>query len=248
MKNLLIFDLDSTLAPSKSFLDADMADLLIKLLEHKKVGVISGGNFSQFEKQLLKSLPIENNHLKNLFLQPTSGTRLYIWNERWCEEYAEILSVDERQHILKVVDTIFNASNIVQKNPINGPLMQDRETQITISALGQHAPLPEKISWDPDQKKRLELVAQLKAELPQYEITIGGTTSIDITRKGINKAYGIQKLIDFLHIPKDEVLFVGDALYPGGNDFPATTLGIDCEKVESPEDTKIIIKRILNES
>ena len=42
MKRLIVFDLDGTLAPSKSSLDAEMAALLNKLLGFIKVAVISG--------------------------------------------------------------------------------------------------------------------------------------------------------------------------------------------------------------
>ena len=56
MKKLVIFDLDGTLAESKSSLDAEMATLLARLLEVVKVAVISGGAWPQFEKQVLSYL------------------------------------------------------------------------------------------------------------------------------------------------------------------------------------------------
>jgi hypothetical protein len=43
MKSLIIFDLDGTLAESKSSLDGEMAALLGRLLEVVKVAIISGG-------------------------------------------------------------------------------------------------------------------------------------------------------------------------------------------------------------
>jgi hypothetical protein len=56
MKKLIIFDLDGTLAESKSSLDAKMAALLSALLSIVKVAVISGGNWQQFKEQLLSNL------------------------------------------------------------------------------------------------------------------------------------------------------------------------------------------------
>jgi phosphomannomutase len=57
MKKLIVFDLDGTLAKSKSSLDAEMSTLLSALLGVVKVAVISGGNWTQFQKQLLSLLP-----------------------------------------------------------------------------------------------------------------------------------------------------------------------------------------------
>jgi phosphoglycolate phosphatase-like HAD superfamily hydrolase len=76
MKKLIVFDLDGTLAESKSSLDAEMVTLLGALLGIVKVAVISGGNWPQFETQLLTHLPYDE-HLKNLSLLPTCGTRFY---------------------------------------------------------------------------------------------------------------------------------------------------------------------------
>ena len=45
MKRLIVFDLDGTLAESKSSLDSEMTELLHKLLDIVKVAVISGGDW-----------------------------------------------------------------------------------------------------------------------------------------------------------------------------------------------------------
>ena len=52
MKKLVIFDLDGTLAESKSPVDAEMAELLRGLLAVAKVAIISGGDWPQFEKHV----------------------------------------------------------------------------------------------------------------------------------------------------------------------------------------------------
>ncbi len=74
---------------------------------------------------------------------------------------------------------------------------------------------------------------------------LGGTTSIDVTRPGIDKAYGIHKLRDMLHIPIEQMLYVGDAIFPGGNDYAALQAGVDCIAVRDPEDTKRVIQTII---
>jgi hypothetical protein len=76
MKRLIVFDLDGTLAPSKSSIDTEMVNLLNSLLAIVKVAVISGGAWPQFEQQVLARLR-PDACLKNLSLLPTCGTKFY---------------------------------------------------------------------------------------------------------------------------------------------------------------------------
>ena len=74
---------------------------------------------------------------------------------------------------------------------------------------------------------------------------LGGATSIDITKPGIDKAYGISKLRDILGIAIEEMIFVGDALFPGGNDYPAKEAGVVSIRVRDPDETKRVIEAII---
>jgi phosphomannomutase len=126
-----------------------------------------------------------------------------------------------------------------------GKLIEDRGSQITFSALGQQAPLEEKKKWDPDFARRRKIKTILDALIPEFSVRMGGATSIDITKPGIDKAYGIRKLRDILGVEIKEMIFIGDALFPGGNDHPATETGIVCIQVRDPDETKRVIKAIL---
>jgi hydroxymethylpyrimidine pyrophosphatase-like HAD family hydrolase len=74
---------------------------------------------------------------------------------------------------------------------------------------------------------------------------MGGTTSIDVTKPGIDKAYGVRKLRDILGISLKEMIFIGDALFTGGNDYPAEQAGVFSIPVRGPEDTKRVIEAII---
>ena len=242
MKKLVAFDLDGTLALSKQPLDADMAGRIADLLDVCLVDIISGGDWPQFEKQVVSRLP-ERAKLANLFIQPTTGTKLYRWSGEWKPVYAELFSADERHQIEKALDEAVKAEGL-DEGQTWGDRIEDRGSQITFSGLGQDAPLVAKNAWDADRSKREALQRRLRAALPDLSINIGGSTSIDITRQGVDKQYGLKKLLPVAGVAAAEVLFVGDAIYPGGNDYPAKEMGLDTIKVDEIEQTRLVISTV----
>jgi phosphomannomutase len=243
VKKLIVFDLDGTLAESKSSLDAEMSGLLHDLLAIVKVAVISGGDWPQFEKQLLSNLP-HDERLANLPLLPTCGTKFYQYSGDWKKLYEEDFTKDEREKILSSLKKALEAAGF-KFAKIWGEQIEDRGSQITFSALGQQAPLEDKNKWDPDYAKRKKIKAILDTLIPEFSVRIGGATSIDVTKPGIDKAYGIRKLRDLLGISLKDMIYIGDALFVGGNDYPAKELGVDCIPVKGPDETKRVIQAII---
>jgi len=243
LKTLIVFDLDGTLAESKSAVDPEMSGLLHDLLVIVKVAIISGGDWPQFQKQVLSKLP-HDERLTQLSLLPTCGTKFYQYAGDWKKLYEEDFTKDEREKILSSLHkALAQAGYKVTK--VWGEAIEDRGSQITFSALGQQAPLEEKNKWDPDYAKRKKIKSILDTYIPEFSVRIGGSTSIDITKPGIDKAYGIGKLRDLLHISLKEMIYIGDALFPGGNDYPAQKAGVDCIPVKGPEETKQVIRTII---
>jgi phosphomannomutase len=242
MKSLIVFDLDGTLAPSKSPLDAEMAALLGGLLDVVKVAVISGGAWTQYQTQLLSHLPAGIN-LENLSLLPTCGTRFYRFNGTWQSLYAEDIAANDREKIVHALNVALTQSGFRAKKHW-GDFIEDRGSQITLSALGQQAPLDEKKKWDPDFEKRKKIKTILMPLIPGFSIQLGGATSIDITRPGIDKGYGIKKLQETLGITIADMIFIGDALFPGGNDYPAKQAGVLSIEVRDPHETKRVVEAI----
>ena len=243
MKKLIVFDLDGTLAPSKSSLAPETARLLRDLLGILKVAVISGGAWAQFEKQLLTDLP-QDSVLANLSLLPTCGTKFFQYNEKWQELYSEDLTAEQKKKIIDSLDKAAGEAGY-RAEKVWGNVIEDRGSQVTYSALGQKAPLAEKDKWDADFAKRKKITAILETLIPEFSIRMGGATSIDVTKPGIDKAYGMGKLRDTLHLSFKEMIYVGDALFPGGNDYPAEEAGVVSIPVKGPDDTNLVISTIL---
>lgn len=248
MKKVIAFDLDDTLAESKSAITDRMSRLLGELLQKYQVCVISGGHFGQFEKQLVANLNVDESLLENLHLMPTCGTRyLRFIDGEWAEQYAENLTEEEKDFITQELATAAKGLGYMTDNPY-GEIIEDRGSQVTFSALGQEAPIAEKKIWDQDAAKRLQIIDLVKESLGGFAVRTGGTTSIDVTKKGVDKAYGMDKIMEILDVTKDEILFYGDSLHEGGNDYPVKAHGIDSIAVDSWEDTAIAIESIVRTS
>lgn len=242
-KKLIAFDLDDTLAVTKSPVSDRMAELLVRLLESYDVSIISGGNFTQFKMQVVDRLEAPAHILNKLHLMPTCGTRYYRYDELdadWKLQYANDLSIDEKERIISALKKGAKELGLWEEHP-HGDIIEDRGSQITFSALGQKAPAEDKYKWDPSGEKKHKLRNFVAPLVPDLEVRVGGTTSVDVTLIGVDKAYGMNELIKATGISKDEILFIGDKLQEGGNDYPVKAMGIDTVEVEKWEDTALVI-------
>ncbi len=248
-KKIIIADLDGTLSRSKTQMDSEMSGILAELLKYKDFAVISGGSYAQFQKQFIGGLACPPERLARLYLFPTCATSLYRFaNGKWSPAYSESLSADEKTRIKLFFTTALRKAGFQKPEKVYGELIEDRGTQITFSAFGGDAPLELKHVWDPDRKRRMAIRGFLMELLPEFEITIGGTTSIDVTRKGIDKRYGIRKIKELLGYSYGQMFFLGDAIVEGGNDYPVKQEGIEYVNVSGPEETKLILRAIIRES
>jgi HAD superfamily hydrolase (TIGR01484 family) len=254
MKKLIAFDLDGTLADSKSPLDDRMANLLGQLLEKYSVCVISGGKYAQFETQLIGNLHVNNELLNKLHIMPTCGTRYLRYDvitDEWVQLYAEDIPEVDKKRIIDAIEKGIDHLNLREKM-VYGDIIEDRGSQITFSALGQDIVdhlgpdgVRLKEEWDPDMKKKQALRDYVADIIPDYEVRVGGATSIDITRPGIDKAYGMEKIKQELEISDNDILFIGDKLEEGGNDYPVKAMGIDSIAVKNWQETALIIQTLI---
>ena len=241
-KKVIVFDLDDTLTHSKTCLNEDMSLLLCKLMGMKIIAVMGGGSFKQFDKQFIRYLGCKEK-FKNLFMFPTSGGEMYKYiNSRWVRVYQNMFTKEEKKKIYDSFEKSFSDINYTKPAESYGDTLEDREDQITFSALGQNAPLEKKDKWNKLHNKiRFKLRSALKKYLPEFEVRLGGLTSIDVTKKGIDKAYGVMQLSKYLGLSVNSIVYVGDAIYEGGNDFSVVKTGVDTVKTSGVTETKRII-------
>ncbi len=248
-KKVILFDLDGTLTKSKSVPDKEMTSLFCRLLEKKFVAIIGGGSYPQFKNQFLKYLKCPDVLLKKLLILPLSGGSFYTYAshapKKWHLEYEHTLTEKEKEKVTGAFPKAFHEINYSTPSKIYGKTIEDRGSQITFSPLGQKAPLAKKEEWRAKSDIRPKLKVVLEKDLPEFEVRLGGLTSIDITKKGIDKAYGVNQVATFLSVSKKDMLYVGDALYKGGNDYVVKKTKIDTLQIKDEEETKQLIQFLL---
>lgn len=244
---LVFFDLDGTLAESKQALTPSTAHYLSLLMAKTRVAVVSGGALPQFLTQIVAQLPA-NATLSNLYLLPTSGGALYEHSgDSWQKVYEERLSDSDATKIEEVLQAALSATHVIDLEKQSwGERIEYRGAQISLSALGQQAPPAEKRAWDPSHEKRHALVDYLTPRLPAYSVALGGLTTIDVTKRGIDKAYGIRKLCERLSLKESDVLYIGDELEAGGNDEAVYKTNAQVRPVSSVAETEHVILDLLS--
>ncbi len=253
-KSLIVFDLDGTVIPTKSPMDKEMAKLIVKLLAIKKVAIIGGGKYGIFKELFLQRLKAPKKLLKNLFLFPTTSTSFYRYHQGWKKIYSLGLTKRQRDKIKKTFSRVLQEINYQHPKKTYGKVIEDRGTQVTFSALGQDVAavlgkkgVRLKKKWKREHTDTKMKITKLMAKyLPSLEVHAAGYTSVDVTKKGIDKAYGLRQIEKHLHIKLEDMVFIGDAISPGGNDYAVTKTGVDYLQVSGPTETKKIIRQILS--
>ena len=251
MKKVLSFDIDQTLNVAKTPIPDEIADLLNQCLDHFEICPISGQKFDQFLIQIVNRLTERGataRQLSHLHLFVAQGTQYYRYeNDDWQQVYNYPLTDEQVQKITETIEQAARELGFWEEDKLaeGDEIIENRLSQVTFSALGQKAGTEAKYAWDPDCKKREQIVARCKELAPEFDYEIGGTTSINAITPGMNKVFGMTHLLEELKVDKQDILYFGDMTQPGGNDYPVVQMGIDTITVRNHEDTPSALKGIL---
>ena len=240
---MIAFDIDGTLALSRSPLDEKMAGMIKDLLDKVLVSLVTGAKLEQIQYQVMDRLPL-NSNLSNLHLMPTCGTKYFKFlNNKFVKIYENNIPEDLRKDVIFRFEIESKKLGLWEENPY-GNIIEDRGSQITYSALGQDAPIEKREKWDPKGIKKEAIRSVMANIFLDLEVRSGGTTSVDITQKGLDKAYGMNQLIAYTNISNQNILFIGDRLDINGNDYPVIATGVQTYHTKSIEDTYKKIKSL----
>jgi phosphomannomutase len=231
---ILLSDVDDTVAPSTHAISPAMAEVFCRLVDAgRELVFVSGGSVAQMTKQVSVLLP-RRHHLLG-----TSGSHAVAVDAqgKQTELFKVGFSETERAEILAALDALAQHYHI-RPDTDKADQIQDRGCQFTLSALGRGAADARKRAFDPDGSLRREWVHFLLARLGEdrFTLRVGGTTSVDITAKGVDKASGVRRLLETLNWKAQDGLYFGDRFEETGNDHPVLQV-MDCVNVTGPDQT-----------
>ncbi len=232
-KRVIIADVDETICETCQEISPEMASTINSLIQKGyQFAFISGTGVGELQRMLSSKL-----HQEHHILGTTGTNYTHMRYNLGNEKYNYSFTVEEKEEIITAFNKLISHFKIESMTTKEDQL-QDRDSQITLSAIGRKAPIELKKQYDPDGNKRQVWAEFMRCELGEdkYDFKIGGTTSLDVTKKGLDKEWGIKKFAEHHNIPLNSILFFGDKIYPGGNDFPASKI-VDCVSVKSPQDT-----------
>lgn len=236
---IAIFDIDNTLTESRMPISKNLSRLLSKLIDEMPVAIISGGSLKDFEKQVISHL--HHKKKENLYVLPTEGAELQVFKTgSWHKVYSYPISDHHRRHIIE------RLAKIARAKPTQiGQFIEDRGGVIALHGIDKDSSLEEKYDWDPTHERRRSIIKHLEPHMHGISMKIAGSTTINFTEQGMDKAFGINKLLSYLHIAPHDAVFVGDSFEEGGNDAPALTTGVDIRKTRNPKSTESIVLELL---
>jgi len=192
----IFLDMDNTVTESRGPISPEMYEMLSKF---ETVLICSGASKEQMINQIgdLKCLHMAQN-----------GNHTDFWHRE--------LTEDERNEI--------QAHMALYAPTMEEDQFEDRGCQISYSFTGHHAPRDIKLAFDPTGEKRRAILKQYPLRSDLIEVKIGGTTCLDYYPLGLNKGYNVRKMIQYMKWDKNDCIYIGDALFPGGND--ETVVGV----------------------
>ncbi len=239
-KKVIIADVDETICESCQQISKEMAEQINSLIKKGyKFAFVSGTEFKNLQGMLSSRLSEEHHLLCTTgtnYVKVSKGNSQIIYNHP--------LSSEEKKEIILAIENAVRHFNIISMTTKEDQI-QDRDSLIALSAIGRNAPSELKAAFDPEGEKRKIWIEFLQQELgtEKYEFNIGGTTTIDITRKGLDKEWAIREFARYHNILFGNILFFGDKIYPRGNDYPASKI-VDCIAVRNPQDTLQQLRRL----
>lgn len=204
------------------------------------VVIVTGGA----EKQIRNQVPVP--HIGRYYMLSQQGN--YAVHKDGSVLWHEKVSDEQERVVREFTDVLTNELNLGVADP--NDLFENRGSQLAYSTLGFHESNEKKYAYDPDQSKRRALLSSHSAELEKLralgiEAMAAGTTTIDFILSGKNKGFNIARFLLSENWANDDCLYVGDALFPGGND--ETVIGvIPTRAVKNPDETFELIAEMLH--
>jgi HAD superfamily hydrolase (TIGR01484 family) len=229
-----IFDMDGTLTESRSVMtNAMAAGLGLITMNGGDITIISGADKEQMIKQ------IGGGGDDEFTIMAQNGNSTPYWSNE--------LTKEQKERILHHIAMLRTDYNYLFMKCDEEDLVEDRGCQISFSFTGHHADLGVKKAFDTDGSRRNRYLESRPFEDKELVAKIGGMTCIDYINKEGTKGKNIERLMALKHWKPEDCVYIGDALFKGGNDESVIGVIPKLIRVNNPDETLLAINALIND-
>lgn len=240
---VFLSDNDGTLTVARKPIRGEMADTLIEFAKHFRFAITTGSPW----KDMVEQMPPEILNNPNIDYWCCMGNILYQQGKEVYNSHNTI-NFDHFNPILQ--DILKNCPYQYHKSfPRHHEI--NANCAINFTMLGRPEvgePSMEDrcdyVKWDQANGQRKWIIDHLAKTHPEYNFTYGGQISVDIVKKGCDKAQVVNYYKD-----KYDIVYFGDRIYKRGNDNAIAHEVVDCGgsiySVSGPEETMHIMQTLI---
>ncbi len=233
---LIAMDLDGTLTQHRTPLCEKHREILDKLSDKYKLLMVGAGMCHRIFKQM-NNYPIDilgNYGLQYAEYNPSTKDLDIIFNNVFpCDKE----SVEKRVTAMRQKYGFLKFS---------GDSVEFHDSGcVTFPILGTKAKIEDKLTFDPDRKKRRAIYEEIKETFNEYIVFVGGSSSFDMAPAPFDKAYALSKYCAEHGIEHDEVVYIGDDYGPGGNDESVYKSDFNYLTIDDYLDFEEVVKELL---
>jgi len=232
-----IFDVDGTLTPSRSKMDNEFKSWFLGFAKTNDVYLVTGSDRAKTIEQVGESVYHRCKRVYNCSGNDVWEGANNVQTNKW-----KLPSLARTFLISCEYESDFSIRT--------GNHIEERPGMVNFSVVGRNADANQRaayVTFEEQNSERIKIASAFNTMFPDLQATVGGETGIDIAPKGADKS---QIVKDF--DSEDHIVFFGDAIFEGGNDWPLAleltnrNVNYNCHKVNSWQETWKILKNLVD--
>jgi phosphomannomutase len=237
MRKIYIFDIDGTLTPSRLQMTEKFLEFFNGWSKQNPFYLVTGSDLNKTKEQV-----------PDFILERTEAVFTCCGNQMWRDgELVYDNKFIPPKSLIKYLEERLENSKYPKRC---GNHIENRGSLLNFSIVGRDCSYEDRIDYfeyDNENRERKNIVKGINFGWSDLDAVIGGQISIDIYPKGNDKSQVLE------HIEKrhetGEIIFIGDRIEGGGNDYPLAQLMDnieDCDwyQTEGWEQTKKILEEL----
>ena len=222
--NIYIFDMDGTLTPARQPMQPDFARRFFPWVKSHIAYLAAGSDY----KKIVEQIPGDAVGTGFSGIYSSMGN---VFHQKGKEIYRNQILL--KKELLQTLEKF--RKNTAYTGKLYSNYMELRPGMLNFSVLGRNCPFEERAKyheWDAIHHERETITKEVNKKFSEYEASLGGKISIDIVMRGGGKEQIAAKIRE--RHPNDKIIFLGDMVKKGGNDYALA------EALRQMENTEVV--------